>query len=111
MRATSAFSSAQCRAARGLLDWSQERLAIAAGLDLDELQAFESDQGELDNPQAAALAAVFTDAGVIPLDAAWAGEGVRFRSPDGAHARFARRQRDQGLPSNLRHLPLAERVA
>lgn len=39
------FSPAQCRGARGLLDWSQERLAIECGLEVEAVQLLRPAKG------------------------------------------------------------------
>lgn len=77
------YSSAQCRAGRGLLGWSRSVLADRAGLDLDLLERFERDELELTGDQGAAIRDAFWEAGVIAKSASRGGEGVRFRrSPD-----------------------------
>ena len=48
-----AMTPAQCRAARGLLNWSEDRLASAAGIEVFVLRDFE---GEKAVPRMSALA-------------------------------------------------------
>jgi transcriptional regulator with XRE-family HTH domain len=38
------MSPAQCRAARGLLNWSEDRLASAAGITVSVIRAFEAEK-------------------------------------------------------------------
>jgi DNA-binding XRE family transcriptional regulator len=38
------MTPAQCRAARGLLNWNQDRLASAAGVELSAIRAFEAEK-------------------------------------------------------------------
>jgi transcriptional regulator with XRE-family HTH domain len=38
------MTPAQCRAARGLLNWSEDRLASAAGIKISVVQDFEKDK-------------------------------------------------------------------
>ena len=76
-----AFSPAQCRAARGFLDWSREELARRAGLTFREAENYETNSdgfaiGEIDK----AVDRAFSRAGVIPVEAGkYSGPGVRFR--------------------------------
>jgi transcriptional regulator with XRE-family HTH domain len=51
------------RAARGLLDWSQEQLAQRAGVGLSTVRTFESD-GEIRRSNVAAIRAAFESVGV-----------------------------------------------
>jgi hypothetical protein len=73
------FSPAQTRAARGLLGWPLPRLAEAARLEPEAVQLFEAGVAELNEQELQRLAAAIRRAGVMPISAAFAGEGVRFR--------------------------------
>lgn len=68
-------SPAQCRAARGLLDWTQERLAEAAGVSRSTVRDFESGRHELHRSTADLIVAAFATAGAVLLPE---GDGVRF---------------------------------
>jgi transcriptional regulator with XRE-family HTH domain len=46
---------AQCRAARGLIDWSQQQLAEAAGVGIVTVRQFEAGKGQ---PRRATLAVI-----------------------------------------------------
>jgi hypothetical protein len=48
MRRHNDFSAAQVRAARGLLDWSQERLAAVARIPVEDLQELEAGSLDID---------------------------------------------------------------
>jgi|SRR5687768_910592 transcriptional regulator with XRE-family HTH domain len=78
----------QCRAARGLLDWTQEELAERAGVSRSTVRGFENGQHELHRGSAAVIRGALEAAGVILIDADdKAGAGVRLRgscirSPD-----------------------------
>ena len=69
------LSPAQCRAARGLLDWTQERLAEAAGISRSTVRDFESGRHELHRSTAELIVAAFGAAGAVLLPE---GDGVRF---------------------------------
>ena len=49
------LTSAQCRAARGLIDWSQQQLADAAGVGIVTVRQFEAGKGK---PRRATLAVI-----------------------------------------------------
>lgn len=70
---------AQCRAARGLLDWSQEDLAQAAGLSRSTIKDFEAGRHELQRASAAQLVQSLMTAGIVLLPAMEAGLGAGVR--------------------------------
>jgi transcriptional regulator with XRE-family HTH domain len=73
------ITPAQCRAARGLLDWSQGRLAEAARVAVVTIRQFENSAAE---PRRATLGVVriaLEAAGVTFVDENGEGPGVRFR--------------------------------
>ena len=75
------ITSAQCRAARGLLDWSQQKLADLAGVGIVTIRQLE---GENQQPRRATLAVVrmaLEAAGVEFIDENGGGAGVRLRKP------------------------------
>jgi transcriptional regulator with XRE-family HTH domain len=70
---------AQCRAARGLLDWTMDALAEASGVNLRTLLRFERGQAP---PRASTLSAIRTaleSAGVEFIAENGGGAGVRLR--------------------------------
>ena len=70
----------QCRAARGLLDWTQEELATRAGVSRSTIRGFENGQHELHRGSAVVIRTALEAAGVMligPDDAH--GPGVRLR--------------------------------
>jgi transcriptional regulator with XRE-family HTH domain len=70
----------QCRAARGLLDWTQEALAERAGVSRSTVRGFENGQHELHRGSAAVIRGALEAAGVLLIDADdEAGAGVRLR--------------------------------
>jgi hypothetical protein len=77
------ITPSQCRAARGLLKWSQQQLADAARIGIVTVRQFENEQAE---PRSATLQVVETalrDAGVIFIESNGNGPGVRLRDRQG----------------------------
>jgi transcriptional regulator with XRE-family HTH domain len=75
------ISSAQCRAARGLLDWSQQKLAEKAGVGVVTIRQLEADTHE---PRRATLDVVrrcLETAGIEFIEENGGGAGVRLRNP------------------------------
>ena len=73
------INSAQCRAARGLLAWSQQNLADEAGVGIVTVHQFEAGTSE---PRRATLQVIrhaFESAGVEFIDENGGGPGVRLR--------------------------------
>jgi transcriptional regulator with XRE-family HTH domain len=73
------ITSTQCRAARGLLDWSQKELADRAGVGIVTIRQLEA---EFHIPRRATLDVVrraFESAGVEFIDENGGGAGVRLR--------------------------------
>lgn len=73
------MSPAQCRAARALIDWTQPRLAEAAGLGLSTVVDFERERRKVSADAEAAIRAALEAAGVIFVAENGQGEGVRVR--------------------------------
>jgi hypothetical protein len=70
------MTPAQCRAARGLLNWNHERLATAAAVDRDLLTDFE-DERPVARPVVGSIQRAFERAGIeFTRDG---GQGVRLR--------------------------------
>ena len=75
------ISPEQMRAARGLLDWSQKKLAEAAGLSVPTIKRAERDFGLVVSADAhAAIKHALEGAGVDFIDEN-GGAGVRLRKP------------------------------
>lgn len=71
----------QCRAARGLLGWTQEKLAEQAGVSRSTIRGFESGQHVLHRGSAAVIRGALETAGVMLLEPdSQAGPGVRLRA-------------------------------
>ena len=72
-------TAAQCRAARGLLDWSQQDLAGQAGIGIVTVRQIEAG---VSDPRRATLVVVrqaFEKAGIDFIDENGGGPGVRLR--------------------------------
>lgn len=78
------MTPAQCRAARALLDWSQQQLAEAARIGNATIRNFESGKSSPQNATLDVLRRAFEAAGVIFIDENGQGPGVRLRktTPD-----------------------------
>lgn len=76
------LTPAQCRAARALLDWTQDELAEHAEVSRGTIRGFESGQHALQRSTASAVCRALQAAGVVLVDAdREAGQGVRFVRP------------------------------
>lgn len=73
------ITSEQSRAARGLLNWSQGKLAEGAGVARATLAEFESGKRTPIANNLAAIRAALESAGVIFIDQNGNGPGVRLR--------------------------------
>lgn len=77
-----ALTPAQCRAARALLDWTQDELAERAEVSRGTIRGFESGQHALQRSTASAVGRALAAGGVILVEAdREAGQGVRFVEP------------------------------
>ena len=72
----------QCRAARGLLDWTQDHLAQSAGVSRSTIRDFENGRHALHRSTAKLIEAALRQAGVVLLAAADGGFGVRLAPAD-----------------------------
>ncbi len=73
------ITPSQCRAARGLLDWTQQELADAARIGVATVRLFEGDAAESRQATLAVLRRAFELAGVEFIDENGGGPGVRLR--------------------------------
>jgi transcriptional regulator with XRE-family HTH domain len=72
-------SVAQIRGARGLLGWSQPKLAEAAGLSEPTVKRFETGIANVSDAAIAKMTAALESAGVIFVEENGDGPGVRLR--------------------------------
>jgi transcriptional regulator with XRE-family HTH domain len=75
----SEMTPAQCRAARALLDWSQQRLAESARVSDATIRNFEGGKSAPQNATLDVLCRALESAGVIFVEENGAGPGVRLR--------------------------------
>ncbi len=73
------MTPAQCRAARGLIAWSQTQLAEKAALSLPTVQRFETQRGPVSGDAIAAMQTALERGGVLFLESNGHGPGVRLR--------------------------------
>jgi ribosome-binding protein aMBF1 (putative translation factor) len=71
------ISAAQCRAARGLLDWSQQELATQAGVGIVTVRQLESGASEPRRSTLEVVKQAFERAGVEFIEENGGGFGVR----------------------------------
>jgi transcriptional regulator with XRE-family HTH domain len=79
----SLLSPEQCRAARGLLDWTQEDLAGRADVSRSTIRDFENGRHHLHPTTAAQVVAALERGGALLIPSDEAGPGVRLRKPVG----------------------------
>lgn len=75
------ITPAQCRAARALLDWSQDRLEMAAKVARKTIVDFERETRRPYDRTIAAIRGAFEAAGVEFIPANGGGAGVRLAQP------------------------------
>ena len=73
------ITSSQCRAARALLDWSQQHLASKAGVGMVTIHQLEAGTSQPRRATLDVIRRAFEQAGVDFLDENGGGAGVRFR--------------------------------
>ena len=73
------ISPQQCRAARGLLDWSQLDLAGKAGVGIVTVRQVEAGAGVPRRATLVVIRQAFENAGIDFIDENGGGAGVRFR--------------------------------
>jgi transcriptional regulator with XRE-family HTH domain len=75
------ITAAQCRAARGLLGWSQQALADRAHVGIMTVHQLEKDGAQPRRSTLDVVRRAFEDAGVDFIDENGGGPGVRLRKP------------------------------
>ncbi len=83
------LTEAQCRAARGLLDWTQDTLAGSAGVSRSTVRDFEAGRHQLHPATRRRIITALETAGVLFIAADSEGAGVRLRGfQRGTHLRL-----------------------
>jgi transcriptional regulator with XRE-family HTH domain len=72
-------TAAQCRAARGLLDWNQQYLADRAGIGIVTVRQLEAGASERRRATLEVVKRAFESAGIEFIDENGGGAGVRLR--------------------------------
>jgi transcriptional regulator with XRE-family HTH domain len=75
------ITAAQCRAARGLLGWTQQTLADRAGIGTVAINQLENDVSQPRRATLDVIRRAFEAAGVEFIDENGRGAGVRLRKP------------------------------
>jgi transcriptional regulator with XRE-family HTH domain len=75
------ITPAQTRAARALLDWSQDQLSAVATVSISALRNFEAGRSNPTRNNLAAIRVALEAAGVQFIDRNGGGPGVRLRDP------------------------------
>jgi transcriptional regulator with XRE-family HTH domain len=75
------ITSAQCRAARGLLDWSQQELADKAGIGIVTVRQLEAGMHEPRRATQDVVRRCLEAAGIEFIDENGGGAGLRLRKP------------------------------
>lgn len=75
------LTPAQCRAARALLDWTQQELADQAGVGVVTVRLLEAGQTIARRATLQVIQRAFEQAGVELISPNEGGAGVRFRKP------------------------------
>lgn len=73
------ITPAQCRAARGLLNWTQDELATAAEVGVVTIRQFEADRGSPRKATFAVIRRALEGAGVELIPENGGGAGVRLK--------------------------------
>jgi len=73
------ITAAQCRAARGLLQWTRDDLSKQAGVGLSTITSFELEQRRPIRANLAAILSALESAGVEFIPENGGGAGVRLR--------------------------------
>jgi len=86
------ITPAQCRAARGLLDWTQQQLADAAGVGVVTIRQLEADLVKPRHATMVVIQRAFEAAGVAFIRPNGGGAGVRLSKAPKSSAKGYRRR-------------------
>ena len=76
MPTTKLLTPGQCRAARGFLDWTQDKLAERSGLSRSTVRDFEKGRHELHQASEQQIIRTLEDAGILLASSEETGPGV-----------------------------------
>jgi transcriptional regulator with XRE-family HTH domain len=79
MTSPTALTASQCRAARALIEWSQQQLSQSASIDLQTIADFEKRFRSADETTRRRLRATLEAAGVIYISENGGGAGARLK--------------------------------
>ena len=79
MTAPTALTASQCRAARALIEWSQQQLSLSASIDLQTIADFEKRFRSPDETTRRRLRATLEAAGVTFISENGGGAGARLK--------------------------------
>ncbi|MGO7015673.1 helix-turn-helix domain-containing protein [Rhizobium leguminosarum] len=91
------INGSQCRAARALIDFSRERLAISAGVSIESISRFESKLTEPTDEEVSALQAALEQAGAVFISDNGRGIGVRLKFTRSDAKRIAILENEGGI--------------
>lgn len=96
--AATALTAAQCRAARALIEWTQQQLSQAASIDLQTVADFEKRFRSADETTRRRLRAALEAAGVVFIAENGGGAGARLKFSRAEVWEVNRWEDEGGLP-------------
>lgn len=93
------ITGSQCRAARALVEFSRERLAISAGVNVETLARFERKLAEPADGEVFALQSALENAGAVFISDNGGGIGVRLKFTKSEAKRIAILENEGGIVS------------
>ncbi|NLS07836.1 helix-turn-helix transcriptional regulator [Rhizobium sp. P32RR-XVIII] len=91
------ISGSQCRAARALIDFSRERLAVSAGVSIETIVHFERKLAEPTDDEVFALQSALEAAGAVFISDNGRGIGVRLKFTKSEAKRIAILENEGGI--------------
>ncbi len=91
------ITGSQCRAARALVEYTRDRLAIAAGVSIDTIEAFERKLENPDREHILALQSALEKAGAVFIAENGGGIGVRLKFTRSETRRIATLEGEGGI--------------
>ncbi|MBB4273431.1 helix-turn-helix domain-containing protein [Rhizobium mongolense] len=91
------ITGSQCRAARALIEFSRERLAISAGVSIETVMDFERKLAEPTDDEVLALQSALENAGAVFISDNGRGIGVRLKFTKSEAKRIAILENEGGI--------------